>query len=143
MLPEKFNIRVYGLLIVDDAILVTDEVRLNTKMTKFPGGGLEFGEGLADALVREYKEELNVAVKVNELVYINDFLQISSFDVTHQLMCVYYNVALLSGKINTVEKPFHFNTNEPQCFRWVRIENLQQNDFTFPIDQKVVELLKV
>lgn len=143
MLPEKFNIRVYGLLIIDDAILVTDEVRLNTKMTKFPGGGLEFGEGLADALVREYKEELNVAVKVNELVYINDFLQISSFDVTHQLMCVYYNVELLSGKINAVEKPFDFKTNEPQCFRWVRIENLQQNDFTFPIDQKVVELLKV
>jgi hypothetical protein len=44
----KFNIRVYGLLInKQQEVLVTDEYRIGMYMTKFPGGGLEYGEGLS------------------------------------------------------------------------------------------------
>ena len=45
---NQFNIRVYGLWIREGRILVTDEFRLGTFMTKFPGGALEFGEGTID-----------------------------------------------------------------------------------------------
>ena len=46
MAEKKFNIRVYGLLINDrNEILVSDEFRMGVFMTKFPGGGLKFGEG--------------------------------------------------------------------------------------------------
>ena len=38
---ERFNVRVYGLCIKQGKILITDEIRGGTKMTKFPGGGLE------------------------------------------------------------------------------------------------------
>jgi len=34
---SQFNIRVYGLLLDDNRILVTDEYRLGIFMTKFPG----------------------------------------------------------------------------------------------------------
>ncbi|MFN5439619.1 MAG: NUDIX hydrolase, partial [Bacteroidota bacterium] len=41
-----FNIRVYGILISDDnQVLVSDEFIRGNYYTKFPGGGLEFGEG--------------------------------------------------------------------------------------------------
>ncbi len=52
--PTKFTIRVYGLFTNDqNEILITDEFQLNTQMTKFPGGGLHFGEGTMDCLKRE------------------------------------------------------------------------------------------
>lgn len=143
MIPSRFNIRVYGLLIQDGRVLITDEIRGGTKMTKFPGGGLEFGEGLAEGLKREFQEELNVEIKVGELFYINDFLQISSFDSKDQLMSVYYNVELESGEIKSTDVPFEFETEEPQCFRWIDLNELVENEFTFPIDKVVVKKLKV
>ncbi len=63
--PNKFNIRVYGLLFNDQGdILVSDEERFGNRFTKFPGGGLEFGEGLSDCLKREFIEELNQNIEV-------------------------------------------------------------------------------
>ncbi len=141
MMPSRFNIRVYGLLIDAGKVLITDEIRSGVKMTKFPGGGLEFGEGVADCLIREFKEELNVTVKVHDLFYINDFYQVSSFNNNDQLMSVYYFVSLAEGNIQTTEIPFLFETDEPQCFRWLDIQSITKFDVTFPIDKIVVEKL--
>ena len=56
----QFVIRVYGIIINNrNEILVSDEFQFNIKMTKFPGGGLHFGEGPEDCLRREFKEECN------------------------------------------------------------------------------------
>jgi len=47
----QFNVRVYGLLINDrQEILISDEQEYGIQFTKFPGGGLEYGEGLTDGL---------------------------------------------------------------------------------------------
>jgi 8-oxo-dGTP diphosphatase len=60
-----FNVRVYGLLINDEQeILISDEQEYGMQFTKFPGGGLELGEGLIDGLKREFVEECNVEVEV-------------------------------------------------------------------------------
>tara|TARA_B100001173_G_C15956563_1_gene533723 strand:+ start:523 stop:954 length:432 start_codon:yes stop_codon:yes gene_type:complete len=141
MIPSRFNIRVYGLLIQAGKVLITDEVRSGVQMTKFPGGGLEFGEGVTDCLIREFKEELNITVKVHDLFYINDFYQVSSFNNNDQLMSVYYYVSLVDGDIQTTETPFLFETEEPQCFRWMDLQVITKSDFTFPIDKIVVEKL--
>ena len=45
---KRFNIRVYGFLIDERKILVSDEFRLGMFMTKFPGAGLIYGEGLTE-----------------------------------------------------------------------------------------------
>ena len=46
-----FTIRVYGLLLHGGAVLVADELIKGRRITKFPGGGLEYGEGLKDRVV--------------------------------------------------------------------------------------------
>ena len=57
---NKFTIRVYGIIINQkNEILISDEFQLGTKMTKLPGGGLEFGEGTIDCIKREFREECN------------------------------------------------------------------------------------
>ena len=46
-----FTIRVYGILLHKGCVLVCDELIKGRHITKFPGGGLEFGEGLKHGLV--------------------------------------------------------------------------------------------
>ena len=73
---KQFNIRVYGLLINDEQqILLSDEYRNGFAFTKFPGGGLVFGEGFSEALKREFLEEIGITIEVGELFYFNDFYQ--------------------------------------------------------------------
>ena len=77
---SHFNIRVYGILINDHKkVLVSDEYIRGNYYTKFPGGGLEFGEGTRDCLVREFKEEMDLAVEVGEHLYTTDFFPAFGF----------------------------------------------------------------
>lgn len=137
-----FNIRVYGLLIQDDKVLVSDERRFGKLFTKFPGGGLEFGEGIKDCLIREFDEELGVTVDVGDLCYLTDFFQASAFDSKQQIISVYYYVSLVSGVITSLKNTvFDFDENEQEVHRWVSLSALQPADFLFPIDQLVVKKL--
>lgn len=143
MSPEKFNIRVYGLLIKDDQILVADELIGGNAMTKFPGGGLEFGEGIEDCLLREFEEELDITIEIKSLFHINKTYQVSAFNPKEQLISIYYLVENLSKKeIPVGKKPFAFPPQIKQCFRWIEISKLRQLDLTYPIDQQVGKLLK-
>ena len=55
---DQYIVRVYGIVINgNQELLLSDEFQLNTKMTKFPGGGMDFGEGTIDCLRREFREE--------------------------------------------------------------------------------------
>lgn len=142
MAITKFNIRVYGILINDkQEVLISDEHRFKTAFTKFPGGGLEFGEGLADGLKREFREELNLEIEVGELFYVNDFLQTSKFDDSYQLISFYYFVKCVdykSIKNRTSNSPL---TADGEEFRWFPIEKLRKEMMTFPIDKLVAKKL--
>lgn len=143
---NKFNIRVYGICINEDKVLVTDEYRYGYYITKFPGGGLEFGEGTIDCLKRELKEEFNQEVKVEKHFYTTDFFQASAFNNNQQLISIYYTVKIFQpSQIPTMKKKFDFAELKEgaQIFRWLPLDELITEDFTFPIDKKVAELLKV
>lgn len=143
-LPERYNIRVYGIYINEyQQVLVTDEYRANMYMTKFPGGGHEFGEGLTDSLIREWEEELSVEIKVGNFFYINDFALSSAFSSKEQLLSVYYRVTPLEDLSSRVSmNSFDFKEGqEPQSFRWISLEEIGPDDFTFPVDKKVAEIL--
>ncbi len=88
-----FNIRVYGLLINENnEVLATDEFRFRKEMTKFPGGGLQFGEGTIDCIKREFREELGCEIDVLKHFYTTDYFQQSAFHEDHQLISIYYLV---------------------------------------------------
>ena len=71
---RKFNVRVYGLIINDKReVLISDEFQIDMKMTKFPGGGLDFGEGPADCIRRECLEELGQEVEIIDHFYTTGF----------------------------------------------------------------------
>lgn len=138
---QLFNVRVYGILIEHGAILVSDESHEGKQFTKFPGGGLQFGEGTQDCLKREFMEELNLEIDVNEHFYTVDFFQASAFDSGQQVISIYYLVTKLSEEVIPVStKQFDFHPVEfpTQRFRWILLKNLTPANFTFPIDKHVV-----
>jgi ADP-ribose pyrophosphatase YjhB (NUDIX family) len=112
-------------------------------MTKFPGGGLEFGEGIIDALQRECIEEFGQAFKVLDHFYTTDFFIASAFNNKQQLISIYYFMEPIEEvKFNITEKVFDFDEVEgAQSFRWISMDELNENCFTFPIDKHVSQLL--
>lgn len=143
---NKYIIRVYGLIInSNNEILISDEFQLNMRMTKFPGGGMEFGEGTIDCLKREAIEEFGQEIKVLDHFYTTDYFQPTEFYSKGQLVSIYYLAQFKEEiKFKISDKPFNFDKeiNGAQSFRWEKISNLNSNNFTFPIDQKIVKLVK-
>src|SRR6476659_3111859 len=91
-----FTIRVYGILINEARqVLVSDEYIRGNYYTKFPGGGMEIGEGTRDCLKREFIEEMNLKVSVGEHIYTTDYFQLSAFNPGHQIISIYYRVMAL------------------------------------------------
>ncbi|WP_374164512.1 NUDIX domain-containing protein [Arcticibacter sp. MXS-1] len=140
-----FNVRVYGLLINEkEEILLSDEEHEGVYLTKFPGGGLEYGEGLIDALKREFLEECNLMVEVTEHLYTTDFFEKSAFNES-QIISIYYLVRPVSElQIHFSELPFSFEEGSKfrQAFRWKKVSQLQASDVTFLTEKKAIEKLK-
>jgi len=148
-----FNLRVYGLLINDKKqVLVSDEYIRGGYYTKFPGGGLEFGEGTRDCLKREFKEEMDLDVEVTNHLYTTDFFQMSAFNPEHQIISIYYYVrALETIKVPLRSKPFDFDDQqlaiyeqkkEIETFRFIDWAEFTEESVTLPIDKVVAGLVK-
>lgn len=146
MRKYPFVIRVYGLYInASNEVLVSDEFVYGHYVTKFPGGGLEFGEGTIDCLRREMMEEVGHSFEVLEHFYTTDFFVPSAFNPEIQVMSVYYLMQPL-GELNlkTSSKPFDFDSPEEgaQSLRWMALEKINTEDFQLVIDRHVAGLLK-
>lgn len=150
---NHISIRVYGLLINEQRqVLVSDEYIRGHYYTKFPGGGLEFGEGLREGLIREFQEELQLNVEVTDHIYTTDFFQRSAFNPNHQILSVYYHVNPLEPiRIPLREKAFDFDaeqlaryekTQQTETFRYIHWDDFSGEALSLPIDKIVADLLK-
>ena len=148
-----FNLRVYGILINDEnQLLVADEYIRGGYYTKFPGGGLEFGEGTRDCLKREFKEEMDLEVEVGEHIYTTDFFQMSAFNPEHQIISIYYYAKALEPircpirtsifDFDAEQMEVYTQTGEIETFRFIDWDDLTPESVTLPIDKVVVGILK-
>jgi 8-oxo-dGTP diphosphatase len=141
-----FNVRVYGILFDENQnVLVSDELIHGKYITKFPGGGLEFGEGTIDAIKREMMEETNTKMEVLGHFYTTDFFQASAFNPHAQVISIYYLLkALTPLAISIKQKPFDFDEIKEGAiaFRKIPVSEISEEHFTFPIDKKVAAMLK-
>ena len=148
-----FNLRVYGILINKQRqVLVSDEFIRGNYYTKFPGGGLEFGEGTRECLKREFKEEMDLDVKVTDHIYTTDYFQMSAFNPSHQIISIYYFVEALEAiRAPLRDTPFVFDesqmkmyheTGETETFRFIAWDEFSAESVTLPIDKIVATMIK-
>ncbi len=148
-----FNIRVYGILINEaNQVLVSDEYIRGAYFTKFPGGGLEFGEGTRDCLKREFMEEMNLNVAIGDHIYTTDFYQMSAFNPGHQIISIYYQVTALEAiTVPLRNKPFDFDEaqmaayakeQQTETFRFIDWDDFSAESVSLPIDKIVAAQIK-
>ena len=145
MTPSAFTIRVYGLLIHEGKILLSRENIHGDIYTKFPGGGLEFGEGIIDCLHREFREEVDISLAKAEHFYTSEEYVPSAFhNPPKQVICVYYLVE--TDEIDKIEigNPEHTETlikDEDQILYWSHLSELKNQGIELPLDKLVIEKL--
>ena len=129
----RFNIRVYGIWLHNDHVLVNEELIRGQQITKFPGGGMHWGEGTIDCLKREWMEELQLDITITRHFYTTHFFQPSAFDDS-QVISIYYLVAA-----NPDAPIVNLMPNERTY--WLPLAQLSADSFSLPIDKMVGEML--
>ena len=146
-------VRVYGILVNEHKqVLVSDELIRGGYYTKFCGGGMEKGEGTLDCLRREFREEMDLVVSVQEHIYTTDFYQQSAFNPDHQILSVYYRVEPLEPiKAPLRNQPFAFDQAQMliydqmgsvETFRFVNSIDFSADTVTLPIDKIVAGIIR-
>ncbi len=143
---KSFVIRVYGLFVDPiKGVMVSDEHVYDRDVTKFPGGGLEFGEGTKECLIREMKEEMGMLFEVVEHFYTTDFFVASVFNENFQVLSIYYLMKPIGElQVTLAGTPFEFEKkiNGAQRFRFIPLKEIEENSLTLIIDRKVALMLK-
>lgn len=133
-MSQPFNVRIYGLLVHQSQLLIIKEPFAGKIIHKFPGGGLEFGEGTIDCLKREFLEELNLEIQVEKHFYTQDFFLLSRFNENEQILMIYYTVfAKDISQLKIVDKDI-------QELIWKDLDSLTTDDLTLPTDQLVTQM---
>jgi 8-oxo-dGTP diphosphatase len=117
----KIRVRVCGVCVSEDKILLVKQIGLpHVPYLWLPaGGGVEFGETLAQALEREFFEETTLRVSVGEMLFVNEYIRAPLHAIEF-----FFAVKIIEGEI----KETYFPENEPylQEIRWLSWEELAQ-----------------
>lgn len=124
---DKLRIRACGILIKDDAILLTQihSPVVDDLVWTPPGGGLKFGEYLKDCLKREFTEETNLQVAVQNLVHINELVEEPFHAVEF-----YFEVTGLTGEPRKGRDPeLSWNQQLLHDLKWIPLNQLEEINF--------------
>lgn len=69
---NNIRIRVAGVIVKDEKILMIAHKKNGDVYWLLPGGGVDYGESLIEALEREFEEELNIRIDAGKIALISD-----------------------------------------------------------------------
>lgn len=136
----NYTVRVYAVIVNRRGeVLLTRESHLGMEFTKFPGGGMEWGEGALDTIKRELKEELHLENIELEHFYTTDFFVPSFFDSSTQVISIYYKT-----KEPTLKDLVKLCKEDEKLLgvKWIPLDKFSEQDVTFPIDKHVAKKIR-
>jgi 8-oxo-dGTP pyrophosphatase MutT (NUDIX family) len=128
-------------------ILVSDEYYYGQYITKFPGGGMEFGETTIECLKREWAEELKIEIEVGKHIHTSEVFQAYPFRDDIQIISIYYFVrplTVLGMKIKNVPFDFPVSNGAHHNFavRWIDVNLFNSQCMTLLSDKMVTEIIR-
>ncbi len=105
----KLRVRVAGLLAEDGRLLLIrlHSPVLNSDIWTAPGGGVEFGETMEEALKREFLEETGLSIEVKKLLHVNELIELP-----YHAIELFFEVKKVSGKLTLGYDPEHNEENQ-------------------------------
>jgi 8-oxo-dGTP diphosphatase len=122
------KLRVRAIILQGNSLLLIHRVKGERVYWVFPGGGVEMGESIQDAMAREVQEELGVKVSVGD-VFTEHQLNAQSEEGEQREIFLFCNI--LSGELGSGTGPeFRQGTGYEgtYIFEWVRISDLTSLD---------------
>jgi ADP-ribose pyrophosphatase YjhB (NUDIX family) len=132
----KFRPSVYGVIIGDGKILLSKQ----WDGYDFPGGGMELGETVEEALKREVKKETGLDVETKEIVYCgNSFFKSMHGENFMNCILMYFLCEVASGKVTTE----FFSEHEKEYLseaQWIDLRDVKNIKFYNSVDS--LEIIK-
>lgn len=101
-MKPKIRIRIAGIYIRENKILLVKHKKAAAEYYLLPGGGQEPGESAKDALIREWKEELNLEIEPGPLLFLGESVPPEGLKKSQVLQLVF---EVLNGTGKTYTKP--------------------------------------
>jgi len=96
MSDGMIRVRVAVILKRGEEILLVKHSKGGRQYWVLPGGAVEYGESLAEAAVREVKEETNLSIKIEELVFVSDGIPANK---ARHVVDFFFTGRILSGEV--------------------------------------------
>lgn len=126
-----FNIRITGILIENNEILLVQQKLSDKRNWSLPGGRLERGETLSQGLIREMKEETGLDVEIIRMLYLCD-VAASSNTILH----ITFLIKRIGGEIELPSN--EFDENPIHDVKFVPISELVQYGFS----EKFIQVIR-
>lgn len=133
----KLRVRVAGLLAEGGRLLLIRLYSpvLNSDIWTAPGGGVEFGETMEEALKREFQEETGLSIEVRKLLHINELIELP-----YHAIELFFEVDKVSGELYLGQDPEHYSEN--QLLKEVRF--FEENELSgIPVKPEVLKTLSL
>ncbi len=127
MRPERFSLRVYGILRRGDQVLMARSRFIRREFVNFPGGGVELGEAPVEALLREFEEETGIRIRPLRVLYASEAAHLST-QAPMQIVSVYWLVEQAGGSLREGG-----NANEVIRVFWADLSRIPTEEM-FPAD---------
>ena len=131
MEPTK---RAAAIIVKNDEILLMHRFKDGREYFVFPGGSVEKGESIKEAVIREIKEELCLDIKIDRLLF-KIFVQTNKYDSGR--MSYFYLVREFTGtpRLGGPEKE-RMNKNNQYYPEWKELNQLKELTNLYPEEAK-------
>lgn len=144
----RFNYRVAGIIIYENKLLIMKDE--HSPYYYIPGGRVKMNESSKEAIIREIREELNIEVKVNRILWVHEnFFHEQYLNEDFHEICFYYLLDMIDNTlVNKEEFKVQENGQHTHTFYWKDIKEIRDL-YIYPLFikdsilqlQQVIELI--
>jgi 8-oxo-dGTP diphosphatase len=128
MSKQHTSVRSYGVLLADDrvALVRSSNPRHDPPLWWLPGGGIDFGEGPEDTLMREFFEETGLQVHLPRLIGVTSDVRRRDNGDRIRTVWILYSVELAGGELR---HEIHGTTDHAGWFALADLASLNLADY--------------